>query len=164
MNHKLTLIAGAIFAGFTPHAHAQYPGWQHQGSCFILTTPQGAGGLTYQWTVAGGAVIKEITSDRLILKRSQCSNKLTVKLALGNGGADTIATTSIQVREPKQDAWVQRVPARDEQPEDNQFYARDDKNEGTLFYTGTILPAAFGILPNTSSDQRRISVLVPEGA
>ena len=34
------------------------------------------------------------------------------------------------------DAWVQRVPAKDEKPEDNQFYARDDKNEGTLHYNG----------------------------
>jgi len=42
MNHKLTLIAGTLLAGFTPHALAQYPGWQHQGACFILTTPEGA--------------------------------------------------------------------------------------------------------------------------
>ena len=87
---------------------------------------KGAGSLTYKWSVAGGAVIKEVAPDRLILKRSQCSNKITVRLALGNGGADTIATTSIQVSEPKQDAWVQRVPAKDEQPEDNQFYADED--------------------------------------
>ena len=42
MKNKLIGIAGALCAGFTPHAFAQYPGWQHQGSCFILTTPEGA--------------------------------------------------------------------------------------------------------------------------
>ena len=38
--------------------------------------------------------------------------------------------------EPKSDPWVQRTPEKDEKPEDNQFYARDDKNEGTLYYNG----------------------------
>ncbi|MCX6880236.1 MAG: hypothetical protein NTW21_41495 [Verrucomicrobia bacterium] len=42
MNHKLIGIASALCAGFTPHDDAKYPGWQHQGSCFILTTPEGA--------------------------------------------------------------------------------------------------------------------------
>ncbi|MCX6878902.1 MAG: DUF2341 domain-containing protein [Verrucomicrobia bacterium] len=115
-----------------------------------------AGDLTYKWTVAGGAVIKEIASDKLILKRSQCGNKITVKLALGNGGADTLATASIQVTEPKQDAWVQRVPAKDEQPEDNQFYARDDKNEGTLFYNGTLEQAADSVFLKLYADDKLI--------
>ena len=117
---------------------------------------KGAGDLTYQWTVAGGAVIKEVAPDRLILKRSQCNNKITVKLALGNGGADTTATASIQITEPKQDAWVQRVPAKDEQPEDNQFYARDDKNEGTLFYNGTLALAADSVFLKLYADDKLI--------
>ncbi len=124
---------------------------------------KGAGSLTYKWSVAGGAVIKEVAPDRLILKRSQCSNKITVRLALGNGGADTIATTSIQVSEPKQDAWVQRVPAKDEQPEDNQFYARDDKNEGTLFYNGTLAQAADAVFLKLFADDKLIKTesLIP---
>jgi hypothetical protein len=117
---------------------------------------KGAGELTYKWTVAGGAVIKEVALDRLLLKRSQCSNKLTAKLALGNGGADTTTTTSIQVSEPKQDAWVQRVPAKDEQPEDNQFYARDDKNEGTLFYNGALEQAADSVFLKLYADDKLI--------
>ncbi len=99
---------------------------------------KGAGNLKYAWSVSGGAVIKEVAPDRLLLKRSQCNNKITVLLTLNNGGADSAASASIQVTEPKRDAWVQRTPAKDEQPEDNQFYARDDKNEGTLFYNGTL--------------------------
>ena len=105
---------------------------------------KGAGDLKYKWTVSGGAVIKEIAPDRLILKRSQCSGKITIKLALNNGGADFAAKTSILVTEPKSDPWVQRIPGKDEKPEDNQFYARDDKNEGTLYYNGTLNQAADG--------------------
>ena len=42
MKRKLLFLAGTIFAGLTLHASAQYPGWQHEGSLFILTTPEGA--------------------------------------------------------------------------------------------------------------------------
>ena len=52
---------------------------------------KGAGELHYAWTVSGGAVIKDVAPDRLILKRSQCSGKITVKLALDNGGAEITA-------------------------------------------------------------------------
>jgi alpha-L-fucosidase len=103
---------------------------------------KGGGELKYHWTVSGGAVIKEIAPDKLVLKRSQCSGRITVRLALNNGGADFAATTSILVTEPKRDAWVRRTPGKDEKPEDNQFFARDDKNEGTLYYNGTLDQAA----------------------
>ena len=99
---------------------------------------KGAGKLHYVWTVAGGAVIQEVVPDKLVLKRSQYSGKITVKLALDNGGAAFTATAPITVTEPPRDPWVQRAPAKDEKPEDNQFYARDDKNEGTLYYNGTL--------------------------
>lgn len=33
---------------------------------------------------------------------------------------------------------VQWSPGKEEKPVDNQFYARDDKNEGTLHYNGTL--------------------------
>ena len=69
----------------------------------------GAGKLSYRWTVSGGAVIKEVAPDKLILKRSQCSGRITVTLALNNGGADFAASTSIMVTEPKSDPWVQRT-------------------------------------------------------
>ena len=116
----------------------------------------GVGDLKYMWSVSGGAVIKEIAPDKLILKRSQCSGRITVKLVLNNGGADYAATSSITVTEPKQDAWVQRVPAKDEQPEDNQFYARDDNNEGTLFYNGTLEQAADTVFLKLYADDKLI--------
>jgi len=103
---------------------------------------KGAGNLNYTWTVSGIAVIKEMAPGKLILRRAQNSGKMTVTLALNNGGAETVNAVAILVQEPKKDAWVQRTPAKDEKPEDNQFYARDDRNEGTLFYNGTLNEAA----------------------
>ena len=115
---------------------------------------RGAGELKYHWTVSGGAVIKETAPDKLVLKRSQYSGKITVRLALNNGGADFAATTSILVTEPRKDAWVQRTPEKDEKPEDNQFYARDDKNEGTLYYNGTLDQAADAVFLKVYADDK----------
>ena len=99
---------------------------------------KGAADLHYQWSVTGGSVIKEVTPDKLILKRSQFTGPLTVKVAIDNGGTPTLASCGIVVTEPKTDPWVGRTPAKDEKPEDGQFYARDDKNEGALYYNGTL--------------------------
>ncbi len=123
---------------------------------FAAMRAKGAGDLRYTWSVSGGAVLKEIRPDRLLLKRSQCSGKITVKLILNNGGADYAASTAITVTEPKDDPWVQRVPAKDEQPEDNQFYARDDKNEGTLFYNGTLDQPADSVFLKLYADDKLI--------
>ncbi len=117
---------------------------------------KGVGELRYQWSVADGAVIQEVAPDKLILKRAQCSNKITVKLALDNGGAPVAATTAIAVTEPKGDPWVQRVPAKDEQPEDNQFYARDDKDEGTLYYNGTLDQPADSVFLKLYADDKLV--------
>ncbi len=99
---------------------------------------KGVAELGYVWDVTGGVVMKEAASDRLLLKLSQYTGPITVKATLSNGGADTVATTSINVIEPKHDPWIERTPAKDEKPEDGQFFARDDKNEGTLYYNGTL--------------------------
>lgn len=99
---------------------------------------EGAGLLKYQWTVSGGAVIREVAKDRLILERSQYTGPIKVSVAIDNGGAATFGSCNILVTEPPADAWVQRIAARDERPEDNQFYARDDQNQGTLYCNGVL--------------------------
>ena len=99
-----------------------------------------AGKLHFRWTVSGGAVIKEVVPGKLLLKRSQCTGPITVKVAIDNGGPAAVATAPIRVTEPKSDPWVQRIPEKDEKPEDGQFYARDDNHEGTLHYNGTFGP------------------------
>jgi hypothetical protein len=99
---------------------------------------KGAGEIHTTWTVSGGAVIRETAPDRLILTRSQFTGPIAVKAVINNGGVSSEATTSIQVTEPKSDPWIQRTPEKDEKPEEGQFFARDDQNEGTLYYNGTL--------------------------
>jgi hypothetical protein len=94
--------------------------------------------LNYDWEVSPIAVIKEEVPGRLILKRAQNSGLMTVSATLSNGGKPTTQSVTILVQEPQQDAWVARTPDPDEQPEDGQFFARDVRNEGTLFYTDTV--------------------------
>ena len=59
--------------------------------------------------------------------------------------------------EPKKDAWVRRTPGKDEQPEDNQFYARDDTNEGTLYYNGTLDHPADSVFLKLYSDDQLLN-------
>lgn len=115
---------------------------------------EGPGELHYAWTVSGGAVIKEVAADRLILKRSQYTGPITVNVAIDNGGTATKATRQILVTEPKNDPWVHRIPGKDEQPQDNQFYARDDKNEGALYYNGTLDTPADSIFLRVYADDK----------
>ncbi|MEI7899092.1 MAG: DUF2341 domain-containing protein [bacterium] len=117
---------------------------------------KGAGELHYQWSVSGGAVTKEVAPGKLILTRSQYTGPVTVKAVIDNGGAATAATASIQVAEPKSDPWVQRVPEKDEKPEDGQFYARDDNNEGTLVYNGTVSNAVDAVFLKVYADGKLI--------
>ncbi|MEI8072375.1 MAG: DUF2341 domain-containing protein [Planctomycetota bacterium] len=98
--------------------------------------------LKVEWSAEPFAVIKEVAPGKLRLLRSQNSGLLTVTANVSNGGQAVTQSVTIQVTEPKSDAWVQRTPAKDEKPEDGQFYARDDKGLGTLYYNGTLTDAA----------------------
>ena len=120
---------------------------------------KGVADLHYAWEVTGGVVMKEIAPDRLLLKLSQYSGPITVKAAIGNGGADTVATTSIKVTEPKSDAWVERTAEKDEKPEDGQFFARDDKNEGTLHYNGTLDKPADSVFLKVYADGKLVNTV-----
>jgi hypothetical protein len=117
---------------------------------------KGAGKLKVDWTVSGMAVTKVIAPGKLLLKRSQNSGKLNVKLAVSNGGVETVHDTTIIVKEPAKEAWVQRTPDKDEKPVDNQFYARDDKNEGTLYYNGSLTEAADSVFLKLYADDKLI--------
>ena len=79
---------------------------------------------------------------------------MTVALTIDNGGAASVQTARIQIKEPKKDPWVERTPARDEKPEDNQFFARDDKNEGALFYNGALKEAADSVFLKVYADDQ----------
>ncbi len=113
---------------------------------------KGAGDLETSWRLDGISAIQEVAGRKLILRRAMNSGKLTVTATMHNGGTPTTNSVTIEVTEPKRDAWVARAPAQDEKPEDNQFYARDDKNEGTLFYNGTLREAADGVFLKVHAD------------
>lgn len=117
---------------------------------------RGAGQLTHHWNVSGLATIQETTANKLILKRAQNSGTLRVTLALSNGGLAATQSTTIDVSEPKHDAWVQRMPAVEEMPEDNQFIARDGANEGTIYCRGLLTEAAESVFLKVYDGERLI--------
>ncbi|CAN5823571.1 hypothetical protein BH11VER1_BH11VER1_24090 [soil metagenome] len=47
-----------------------------------------------------------------------------------------------------------RNPGRDEKPEDGQFYARDEKGEGTLYYKGTLTEASDTVFLKIHADDK----------
>lgn len=98
----------------------------------------GVGNIVTEWNVGPLAVIKESAPQKLILTRAQASGRLTVTATMSNGGSRISRSMDIEVREPEQDAWVERVPAPEEKPEAGQFYARDGSGEGTLHYNGRL--------------------------
>ena len=107
-----------------------------------------AGGtnLTYNWTVAGLAVTKQINPGSLTLTRSQGSGPLTVTLVLDNGGVPVTQSKTITVQEPATDPWVQRTPDANEKPVTHQFFARDGTTgKGTIYYNGTQTGASAGL-------------------
>ena len=113
---------------------------------------RGAGELKTEWSATPFAVIKEIAPGKLRLLRAQNSGKLTVTATVSNGGKASTQSVDIAVTEPKRDAWVARVPAKDERPEEGQFYTRDEKNEGTLHYNGTLTEAADAVFLKLYAD------------
>ena len=117
---------------------------------------KGAGELKTQWSAGPFAVIKEASPGKLILTRAQNSGKLVVTATISNGGAPVTQAATIAVTEPKVDPWVVRTPEKDEKPQQGQFYARDDKNEGTLYYNGTLTEEADGVFLKLYADDKLV--------
>lgn len=114
----------------------------------------GAGDLHYLWAISDIAVTHETVPGKLTLTRAQNSGKMTVTATLNNGGKPVTQSAEIIVTEPAGDPWSNRISAKDEKPEENQFYARDDQNEGTLFYNGTLNDAADSVFLKVYADER----------
>ncbi|MFN0051794.1 MAG: DUF2341 domain-containing protein [Planctomycetales bacterium] len=120
-----------------------------------------AGRVNVSWTVDDLAVIKRIDAGNLILKRAQGSGSLRVTAAIDNGGAKTVESVTIAVREPapSKDVWILRPVAENEQPEDGQFIARDGPGRGgvpsgSLVYAGTLAGAADAVFVRVFADDR----------
>ncbi len=131
--------------------------WDGRATIEVVTAiSKATGDLKTEWSAGPFAVIKEIAPGKLVLKRSQNSGKLTVTATISNGGKPISQSVDIAVAEPKNDAWAVRIPAKDEKPEEGQFYARDDKGEGTLHYNGTLDAAADSVFLNLYADDKLV--------
>ncbi|MCE9612574.1 MAG: DUF2341 domain-containing protein [Chthoniobacter sp.] len=117
---------------------------------------KGAGELKYEWTIPPLVEFKEIQPGKLILKRARNSGELVITAAVSNGCKPTTQEIKIAVQEPAKDAWVQRTPDKDEKPVDGQFFARDDTNEGTLFYNGTLDKPADSVFLKLYADDKLV--------
>lgn len=101
-----------------------------------------AGEIHWEWSISPIAVMREISANTLILKHAFNSGPMLITATASNGGEPVTRSVTIMVTEPESDPWVGRVASPDEKPEDGQFYARDDSNEGTLIYNGTLAETA----------------------
>jgi hypothetical protein len=137
------------------------------GRATIELTPtiaKAAGDSETTWAISGGAVIKEIAGEKLILKRAQFSGKLTITATMSNGGAPVSQSVEVAVTEPASDPWLARIAAKDEKPEEGQFYARDDKGEGTLHYNGTLDAPAGSVFLRLYADEKLVSTATAKPA
>ncbi len=117
---------------------------------------KGAGDLKIEWKVSGIATVKEVATEKLLLKRAQNSGAMTVTASVSNGGQLVTNAVTVNVAEPKSDPWVVRAPDKDEKPSEGQFYARDDKGEGTLYCNGTLAEAADSVFLKIYADDKLI--------
>ncbi len=115
---------------------------------------KGAGDLKIAWSVSPIAVIQEAAADRLILVRAQNRGEMTVTATVSNGGKPALQSVTIAVTEPAHDAWTARAPAKNEKPEDGEFYAREDQDTGTLFCNGTAIEAADAVFLKVFADEK----------
>lgn len=146
---------------FTLHAP---PKWDGRKSIEVIPVisnrnelaSRGVDQLKFEWNVSGLATIHESSSEKLVLTRAQNSGAMTVALTLNNGGNPVSSSITIDVQEPATDAWIPRTPDVDEKPVEGQFYARDDHNQGTLYYNGSLKNGADSVFLNVYADDKLI--------
>lgn len=114
----------------------------------------GAGEVKMQWSTGPFAVVKETAPGKLRLLGTQMGSTLQVIATLSNGGAPVSRSVQIRVRDTQADPWIARKPEREEKPEEGQFYARDDRNVGTLFYNGTLTEPADEVFLKVFADDK----------
>jgi hypothetical protein len=132
------------------------------GRSAITVTPRiergATGALRVKWTVGDIAVAhaeiaaKDADAGALRLTRTEKDGTVTVTASIDNGGAPVSRSVTIAVKSPATDPWVHRTPRADETPEQGQFYARDDRDEATLFWNGTLDAPADGVFLRVFAD------------
>lgn len=125
----------------------------------------GVADLTTRWQVGPAAVTKDALPEKLRLLFAQKDGPLAITATLDNGGAPVSRSVTVQVSQPAKHTWVERLPEPAEKPEQGQFYARDDRNEGTLHYNGTLeKPAGEVFLRVFADDEPHAMVTAKPGA
>ncbi|MCE2885637.1 MAG: DUF2341 domain-containing protein [Planctomycetaceae bacterium] len=137
---------------------------QWDGRSPLTVTPRltghAEGALRVRWSVGDFAVTHAAVPasggdpGALRLTRAERSGTATVTATIDNGGTPVTRRRSIAVREPERDAWVHRTPGADEQPEDGQFYARDDRDEAILVWNGRLDASSDGVFLRVLADGR----------
>lgn len=90
------------------------------------------------WSVDGVAAGYDILPGKLRLTRAHLSGPLTVTATADNGGRPVTQSVTLTVTEPAPGPWIPHRAGPDERPRDQQFYARDDRNQGTLHWNGRL--------------------------
>jgi hypothetical protein len=117
----------------------------------------GATSVRSDFRVDGVGASQSLVDGRLHLDRAHKSGTLTATTTLDNGGMAITKTAVIEVVLPESDPWIARVPGADEQPQDHQFYPRGEKDEGTLFYNGTLDAAADAVFLTLFADGKEVA-------
>jgi hypothetical protein len=117
---------------------------------------KGVGSVKVRWLTSGLAVLKDVQEGKLILNRSQNSGMLTVRAEVSNGGSSQVQELKIQVTEPARDAWVEREPEADERPMENQFFARNENNEGIVHFNGMLEESADKVFVKLYADEQMV--------
>ncbi|MEY4566558.1 MAG: hypothetical protein RLY14_1528 [Planctomycetota bacterium] len=117
---------------------------------------RGAGNLKIRWSTSGLAVLHEVYEGKFVLNRSQNSGLLIVTAEISNGGAVQTQDLQIQVSEPDRDDWWEREPEADERPVENQFFARNENNDGIVHFNGRLEGAADKVFVKLYADEQLV--------
>jgi hypothetical protein len=160
----ITIREAIAEPAFTLTAPATWDGRQPleitpQISNLATLKSQSSGPLNFAWQADNVAVIKQVIPGKLLLQRAQGNGTLRVSVAIDNGGEAVTKFVDIEVKQPATaDAWLPQPITENEQPEDNQFIAREgNSREGTVRYTGTLAEAADAVFVRVFSEDKLIA-------
>lgn len=104
-----------------------------------VLNPTPFGKLRYLWKVTGPAVVKEELPGKLVLERALGPGPIAIEAGIWNDYGSGYGIAMIDIAKPAVEGpRLERKPNADERPADGQFYARNEKDFGTLVYNGTL--------------------------
>ncbi len=117
---------------------------------------KGAAELNYTWSVSDIATIQDAAPGKLVLKRAQNSGTMTVTATDRQRRQADRADRSTISGHGTGERRLGRAHARrrTRSPRTGQFYARDDKNEGTLHCNGTLADKADAVFLKVFADDK----------